>query len=59
MDASAIYRKTAKGPEEMATCAHRPPARERSLLVLVDGRSTGAQLLAKTTQGILARFSIT
>lgn len=49
MDASAIYRKTAKGLEEMATRAHRLPARERSLLVLVDGRSTGAQLLAKTT----------
>ena len=48
MDASAIYRKTAKGQEEMATRAHRLPARERSLLVLVDGKSTGAQLLART-----------
>lgn len=48
MDREAIYRKTAKGQEEMATRAHRLPARERSLLVLVDGRSTGAQLLART-----------
>ena len=48
MDRQAIYRKTAKGQEEMATRAFRLPARERSLLVLVDGKSTGAQLLAKT-----------
>lgn len=48
MDRQAIYRKTAKGQEEMATRAFKLPARERSLLVLVDGKSTGAQLLART-----------
>ena len=48
MDEKVIYRKTAKGQEEMATRAHRLPARERSVLVLVDGKRTGAELIEKS-----------
>ncbi len=47
MNPHITYKKTAKGLEEMATRAHRLAARERSILVLVDGRSTGAELIAK------------
>jgi hypothetical protein len=47
MDKQAIYRKTSKGQEEMATRVHRLPARERSVLVLVDGKRNGKELIDK------------
>ncbi len=47
MNPHTTYKKTAKGLEEMATRAYRLAARERSILVLVDGKSTGAELIAK------------
>lgn len=40
-----IYRKTDKGHEEIAKRAYRLPARVRSMLILVDGRRSTAQLL--------------
>jgi hypothetical protein len=45
MDKQAIYRKTFKGQNEMTTRAFRLPARERSVLVLVDGKRNGAELI--------------
>lgn len=46
MELNAVYRKTQKGQEEMA---HRTVLgmRERTLLVMVDGKTTGADLLAR------------
>ncbi|MBI4756084.1 MAG: hypothetical protein HY778_11865 [Betaproteobacteria bacterium] len=48
MDKDAIFHKTAKGQEEVRTRAHRLPARERSLLILVDGRNAVGELLQRT-----------
>jgi hypothetical protein len=48
MDPKVIYRKTDKGQEEMATRVHHLPSRERSILVLVDGKRTGAELVEKS-----------
>lgn len=45
MDRSAVLRKTAKGQEEFATRAYRLPARLRSVLILVDGRLTAAEIV--------------
>ena len=45
MDRQVIYRKTAKGLEEMATRAYRLPARERSLLILVDAKRNAQELI--------------
>lgn len=47
MNQNVIFRKTAKGQEEIATRANRLPARERSLLVQVDGKTSVAMLTAK------------
>lgn len=44
---TAIYRKTAKGLDEMTTRSNQLPSRLRSLLVMVDGKSSGADLLKK------------
>jgi hypothetical protein len=60
MDLNAIYRKTQKGLEEMA---HRTVLgmRERTLLVMVDGKTTAAELLARARHmpdppGLLAKL---
>lgn len=60
MDMKAVYKKTQKGQEEMA---HRTVLgmRERTLLVMVDGKTTGAELLARAQhmpdpQGLLAKL---
>lgn len=50
MEEKAIYQKTEKGREEIATRAYRLKARERSLLFFVDGVSSGAVLMGKATQ---------
>jgi hypothetical protein len=47
MNEKAIYRKTVKGQEEVATRGNQLSARVRTLLVMVDGKSSGAELLAK------------
>jgi hypothetical protein len=47
MNEQSIYYKTAKGQAEITTRAHQLSARLRTLLVMVDGRSSGAVLLAK------------
>lgn len=46
MELSSVFSKTAKGLNEISTRAHRLPARVRALLIMVDGRRTGSQLLA-------------
>ncbi|MDO8926613.1 MAG: hypothetical protein Q7U94_06860 [Sideroxyarcus sp.] len=48
MDLQAIYIKTAKGQQEVATRAFQLPSRVRSLLVMVDGKTGTEQLLANT-----------
>ncbi|MBZ0131774.1 MAG: hypothetical protein K8F53_04100 [Rhodocyclaceae bacterium] len=60
MDIKAVYKKTQKGLEEMA---HRTVLgmRERTLLVMVDGKTTAASLLARTQhmpdpQGLLSKL---
>ena len=48
MERQVIYRKTAKGQEEMATRAYHLPSRERSLLVLIDGKRPTDELVEKS-----------
>lgn len=51
MGFSSIYTKTGKGQEEIATRAHRLPARVRALLIMADGKRTGTELLASSPAG--------
>jgi hypothetical protein len=51
MDLQAIYVKTTKGQEELATRAYKLPSRVRNLLVMVDGAVTGEQIV-ETTVGL-------
>lgn len=60
MELNAVYKKTQKGQEEMA---HRTALgmRERTLLVMVDGKTTAADLLARAhhmpdPQGLLSKL---
>ncbi len=60
MDLKAVYKKTQKGQEEMAQRTVLG-LRERTLLVLVDGKATAADLLAKAHHmpdppGLLAKL---
>lgn len=48
MDMESIYVKTAKGQDEVATRAYQLPSRVRSLLVMVDGKATGDQIVENT-----------
>jgi hypothetical protein len=54
---TGIYRKTEKGRTEVATRANRLGLRERTMLIMVDDKTTRAGLLAKnshpTSEGIL------
>ena len=54
---AGIYRKTEKGRTEVATRANRLGLRERTMLIMVDDKTTRAGLLAKnahpTSEGIL------
>lgn len=42
-----VYQKTGKGLEEISSRAHSVPARMRSLLILIDGRSTAREIIEK------------
>ena len=57
MSGAHIYRKTDKGRNEIATRANRLGLRERTMLIMVDDKSTRQQLLAKNShsasEGIL------
>lgn len=57
MGSSGIYRKTEKGRVEIATRANKLGLRERTMLIMVDDKTTRAGLLAKnshpTSEGIL------
>ncbi|MCM2289762.1 MAG: hypothetical protein NDI67_12120 [Sulfuritalea sp.] len=57
MSSDGIYRKTEKGRTEIATRANRLGLRERSMLIMVDDKTTRSGLLAKnshpTSEGIL------
>ena len=54
---AGIYRKTEKGRTEIATRANKLGLRERTMLIMVDDKTTRAGLLAKnshpTSEGIL------
>lgn len=47
MNPTAIYVRTEKGAEEVAHRSQAVPAKARSLLLLIDGKLSGAQLLDK------------
>lgn len=47
MKASSIYVRTDKGNAEVAQRSQEIPARARSLLMMIDGKATGAQLVKK------------
>ena len=47
MKESFIYARTEKGAAEIAQRSQAIPARARSVLMMIDGKSTGAQLLGK------------
>ncbi len=57
MSGGNIYRKTEKGRTEIATRADKLGLRERTMLIMVDDKSTRAELMAKnshpTSDGIL------
>lgn len=57
MGSEGIYRKTEKGRTEIATRANRLGMRERTMLIVVDDKTTRRELLAKnshpTSEGIL------
>lgn len=57
MASAAIYRKTEKGRTEIATRANKLGLRERTMLIMVDDKTTRVGLLAKnthpTSEGIL------
>ncbi len=57
MAEAGIYRKTEKGRNEIATRANKLGLRERTMLIMVDDKTTRAGLLAKnahpTSEGIL------
>jgi hypothetical protein len=46
MDSTTVYAKTAIGQEEVATRVRHIPALMRTMLIMVDGRSSVGQLLA-------------
>ena len=47
MKAASYYARTEKGAAEVAQRSQAIPARARSLLLMIDGKSTGAQLIEK------------
>ena len=47
MKENFIYARTEKGAAEIAQRSQAIPARARSLLMMIDGKTTGAQLLEK------------
>lgn len=47
MKSGSLYARTDKGAAEIAQRSQAIPARARSLLLMIDGKSTGAQLLEK------------
>ena len=47
MTEPATFRKTAKGEEEIARRTYRLPARERSVLIMADGRTAAAEILRR------------
>jgi hypothetical protein len=47
MNEQAIYRKTTRGQNEIAARDRHLPARLRSLLVMADGKCSGAELVAR------------
>jgi hypothetical protein len=46
MKLSSVFCKTPKGLAEISTRAHRLPSRVRAMLIMVDGRRSGDDLLA-------------
>lgn len=55
MDLSAALTKTAKGHDEIASRRHRLPFRVRTMLIMVDGRRTGDELVRHSVFGAQAQ----
>ena len=51
MDPNSILTKTPKGVEEVETRKHKLEPRLRSMLIMVNGKSSAAELAAKLPQG--------
>ena len=51
MELAAFFSKTAKGHEEVSTRQNRLPSRVRAMLIMVDGRRTGSELLTQSVFG--------
>ena len=47
MDPTAIYAKTEKGQQEMQSRAHGLGLRQRTLLIMVDGRTPAGEIIDK------------
>ena len=47
MDKNTIYHKSLKGAEELSSRTYKLPARERSVLIMVDGKSTAQEVIDK------------
>lgn len=47
MNKNTIYHKSAKGMEEITSRTYKLPARERSVLIMVDGKSTAQEVIDK------------
>ena len=51
MDLTAVFSKTVKGYDEISTRQNRLPFRVRAMLIVVDGRHTGSELVAQSIFG--------
>ncbi len=51
MDLTPVFSKTMKGYEEISTRENRLPFRVRTMLIMVDGRHTGSELVAQSIFG--------
>ena len=59
MDLTAVFSKTVKGYDEISTRQNRLPFRVRAMLIVVDGRHTGSELVAQSVFGPEAEKHLT
>lgn len=58
MDPTDVYMKTADGQNEVATRARQLPARQRQLLIMVDGKRSVGEMLAHNPAAAEAQVSL-
>jgi hypothetical protein len=51
MELTAVFSKTMKGHDEISTRQNRLPFRVRAMLIMIDGRHTGSELVAQSIFG--------